>query len=101
MQSLFGNYFKHLLMYDDGRFARHPRFRYFALNTEMRWYALQAGRIYVHQHPHDARLSVEELGDMVAREGEAFSNSVLHYAASLRGTRPLLVQATESTHCHS
>ena len=43
-------------MYADGRFARHPRFRYFALNTEMRWRALQAGRIYVRQHPHDAQL---------------------------------------------
>ena len=48
-----GNY---LLMYADGRFARHPRFRYFALNTEMRWQALQAGRIYIRQHPHDAQL---------------------------------------------
>ena len=48
-----GNYFKHL-MYDDGRFARHPWFLYFALNTEMRWRALQAGHIYVRQHPHDA-----------------------------------------------
>ena len=27
---------KHLLMYEDGRFAKHPRFRFFALNTEMR-----------------------------------------------------------------
>ena len=43
-------------MYADGRFARHPRFRYFALNTEMRWRALQAGRIYVRHHPHDAQL---------------------------------------------
>ena len=46
-----GNYFKHLIMYDDGRFAKHCRFRYFALNTEMRWRALQTGRIYVHQNP--------------------------------------------------
>ena len=30
----------------NGRFAEHPRFRYFALNTEMRWHALQAGQIY-------------------------------------------------------
>ena len=82
-----GNYYKHLMMYGDGRFARHPRFRYFALNTEMRWCALQTGRIYVRQHPHDAHLSVEELRDMVGRPGEAFSNRVLHYASSLRGTR--------------
>lgn len=49
---------------DDKRFAVHPRFRYFALNTEMRWRALQADRVYVNQHPNDARLSVDELRDM-------------------------------------
>ena len=69
-----GNYYKHLMMYKDGRFARHPRFHYFALNTEMRWHALQIGRIYVHQYPHDTHLSVEELRDMVGRPGEAFSS---------------------------
>ena len=74
-------------MYDDGRFARHPRSRYFALNTVMRWHVTQAGRIYVCQHPHDAQLSVEELHDMVSREEEALSNCVLHYAASLCGMR--------------
>lgn len=82
-----GNYFKHLMLYHDGRFAKHPRFRYFALNTEMRHRALQTGRIYVRQHPHDDHLSVDELRDMVGREGDAFSNRVLHYASSLRGTR--------------
>ena len=75
-----GNYYKHLMMYGNGRFARHPRFRYFALNTEMRWRALQTGRIYVRQHPHDAHLSVEELRDMVGRPGEAFSNRVRNTA---------------------
>ena len=82
-----GNYFKHLMLYDDGRFAKHPRFRFFALNTEMRWRAIQAGRVYVRQHPGDAHLSVDALRDMVGREGECFSNRVLHYAASLRGTK--------------
>lgn len=43
--------------------------------------------MYVHQHPNDARLSVDELRGMVGHEGEAFSKSVLHYAASLRGTQ--------------
>jgi len=82
-----GNFFKHLMMYQDGRFAKHPRFRYFALNTEMRWRALQNGRIYIRQHPHDAQLSVEELQQMIGSDGESFSNRVLHYATSLRGTR--------------
>ena len=86
-QVTIGYYFKHLLMYEDGRFATHPRFSFFALNTEMRWRALQAGRIYVRLHPGDAQLSLDELRDMVGRQGEAFSNRVLHYAASLRGTK--------------
>ena len=85
-QVTIGNYFTHLTKYRDGRFARHPRFRFFALNTEMRWRALQSGRIYVQQHPGDAQLTVDVLRDMVGREGEAFSNRVLHYASSLRGT---------------
>ena len=83
---IIGNYCKHLMMYDDNRFARHPRFRFFALNTEMRWRALQTGRVYIKQHPGDAQLSLDELRDMVGREGETFSNRVLHYASSLRGT---------------
>ena len=82
-----GNYFKHLMQYDDGRFARHPRFRFFALNTEMCHRALQAGRVYVKQHPGEGQLSLDELRDMVGRQGEAFSSRVLHYASSLRGTK--------------
>ena len=54
-------------MYDDNRFAKHPRFRFFAFNTEMRWRALQTGRVYVKQHPGDAQLSLDELRDMVGR----------------------------------
>ena len=60
-----GCYLKHLIMYHDGKFAKHPRLRYIALNTDMQWRALQAGRVYIQQHPEDARLSVDELCDMV------------------------------------
>ena len=82
-----GNYFKHLIRYDDGRFARHPRFRYFALNTEKQWHALQAGRVYIKQHPKDARLPLDELKSMVECGGEQFSKKVMHYASNLRGTK--------------
>ena len=34
-----GYYSKHLIMYYDGRFAKHPRFHFFALNTEMQCHA--------------------------------------------------------------
>ena len=82
-----GNYFKHLMQFEDGRFAKHPRFRYFALNTEMRRRALQTGQVYIRQHPEDARLTVDELRDMIGQGGDNFSNRVLHYASTLRGTR--------------
>ena len=88
---IIGNYFKHLMMYDDGRFAKHPCFRFLVLNREMRWRALQAGNIYIRPHPGEAHLTVDDLRDMVGREGEVFSKKVLHYAASLaaslRGTK--------------
>lgn len=70
-------------MYDDGRFSRHPRFSFFALNTEMRQLALHTGQVYVKKHP----LTLDELRDIVGREGEMFSNRVLHYAASLHYTK--------------
>ena len=44
-QVTIGNFFKHLLMYDDGCFSTNPRFHFIALNTETRWRALQAGSI--------------------------------------------------------
>ena len=82
-----GYYFKHLMMYDDGRFAKHAQFCFFALSTEMRWRAIQTGRIYVKQNPGDAQLSLDELRDMTGREGDNFSNRVLHYGINLRGTK--------------
>ena len=42
-------------------------------NTEMRWSALQTG---IKQHPSDARLSLDELGDMVGSGGDQFSKRV-------------------------
>jgi len=54
----------------------------------MHWHSVLAGRIYVHQHPNDAQLSVEELRDMVGRPGAAFSNCVVHFGTTLRGTKP-------------
>ena len=32
---------------------KHLQFRFFALNTEMRWCALRTGRIYIQQHSVD------------------------------------------------
>ena len=56
----------------------------------MRWRALQAGRIYIRQHPQDARLSVEELRDMVTMEVKLFQVEffTLQPAYAVQGARP-------------
>ena len=69
IQVTTGNYFKHL-MCDDGRFIKHPRLHFFALNTGMRWRALQTGRAYVKEHHSNAQVSLHELRDMVGRQEE-------------------------------
>lgn len=81
-----GNYFNHLVLYDDRRFAKHCIFQHFILNTVMQWCALQTGQIYVRHNPEDAQLSVDELRDMVGHDSENFFSRVLHYASSLQGT---------------
>ena len=59
----FGNitpveYFRHLLRWHDGRFARDSRFRYFALNSIMRWRAKTDVRCYISRRPEDGAMKV-------------------------------------------
>ena len=54
----------------------------------MRWRALQSGNMYVRQLTLDAQLTVQELREIVGTDGEAFSNKVMRFAKSLRGTSP-------------
>ena len=77
------------MRYKDGRFARHPRFRYFALNTMMRWQELETARVFVKQNPSDAALTVEELREMTKTSEKAphFQNKVVHFDKSLHGTK--------------
>ena len=84
-----GEYLKHIMRYKDGRFARHPRFRYFALNTMMRWRALETARVFVKQNPSDAALTVEELREMTKTSEKTphFPNKVVHFGKSLHGIR--------------
>ena len=79
-----GEYFKHLTKYEDGRFARHPRFKYFAFNTEIRFRALITGRIFVKKNPDI--VSLQDLKDMSKKDQEIFCNKVTHFATNLRGT---------------
>ncbi|KAK6987993.1 hypothetical protein R3P38DRAFT_2660964, partial [Favolaschia claudopus] len=55
----------HLMRYRDGRFACHPRFRYWALNTIMRHDAKKASKWYATTHKDDRDLTVEDIKQML------------------------------------
>jgi len=40
-------YIHHLMLFYDGRFAKDPRFRFFMMNSQMRWQALNVGNVFV------------------------------------------------------
>ncbi|KAK7019330.1 hypothetical protein R3P38DRAFT_2714460, partial [Favolaschia claudopus] len=55
----------HLMRYKDGRFAQHPRFRYWALNSIFRRRCKEASRWYAKSHADDGALNVEEIREMI------------------------------------
>ena len=80
-------YFKHLLWYKDGRFARHTRWRYFALNSTLRWRALQEGRVYVKQHLNEGQLDVSDIQEMIGNGDNQLADRIMRYGEGLRGSR--------------
>jgi hypothetical protein len=80
-------YFKHLMWYKDGRFARHPRWRYFALNSTMRWRALQEGKVYVKQNLSDSQIVVSDIQEMIAQGDQNLADKIMRYGEGLRGCR--------------
>jgi hypothetical protein len=79
-------YFLHLLKYKDGRFARYTRWRYFALNSQMRWRALQEGKVYVRQSLSDRCCTVEDLQNMLENDSHMADN-IVRFGEGLRGLR--------------
>jgi len=52
------DYFKHLMRFRDGRFAQHPRFRYFAWNSILRWDGKKRSRIFAKRNTKDDMMTV-------------------------------------------
>lgn len=79
-------YFKHLMKYKDGRFAKHPRFRFFALNSFMRWTALKNGTICISRNEQMNRIhSIRELKDKLKDHPNLYKN-ILAFNSNLRST---------------
>lgn len=79
----------HLMRLKGGRFARHPRFRYWVLNTIMRQKAKGASNWYLNTHKDERNLTVEDIREMLeSGDGEKLAQRVSHAGVKLPGSKP-------------
>ena len=81
------DYFKHLLLYKDGRFARHRRFPWFMFNTLQRHRTFSQSRIFVKQNHDASRLTVPDIQRLLNDGDHSLALNMMRYGAGLRGTR--------------
>ncbi|KAI8416687.1 hypothetical protein FOFC_03000 [Fusarium oxysporum] len=89
----YRDYVEHAMRWHDGRFARHPTFRFVAFNTLMRSQARSRSRFFVKQHdgrqqPLTREQLIQALEHSEDPEAQALINSITRHAVSIRGTRP-------------
>src|SRR4051794_34525970 len=90
----YPSYVRHMLLYKDGRIARHPRFRYVAFNTIMRKQVNVKSGFFMSRTPNDHTMSLEDLRRAFEDDSPhsaAMLNSIVRFSGSLRGTRPFWV----------
>ena len=81
-------YAKHMLKYQDGRFGRHPLFRYYVFNRIMREQALNATRFLCSRSDENG-LSLDEVSDLInGSGGDRVLNKIVRHVRKLKGTRP-------------
>lgn len=78
-------YIKHLMLYKDGRFAKDPRFRFFLLNSQMRWQALNLGNVFVKKNEMFSHMSVLQLKQHLESNPNVISQ-IMFYSSRLRST---------------
>ncbi len=81
------DYARHLLCYHDGRFGRHPRWRFLVFNMIMRRKAASAARFYVSKASGLKDLSREEL-TAALQDDTQLVDQIVRQGSDLTGTRP-------------
>lgn len=82
-------YVRHLLCYKDGRFARHPRFRFAAFNMLLRRESAAKAGFYVRRTFEGQDMTVEDVQDEFTGEdgGQRMIDSIVRFMANIRGTQ--------------
>ncbi|KAK3911389.1 ATP phosphoribosyltransferase [Frankliniella fusca] len=78
-------YIRHLMLYKDGRFAKDERFRYFIMNSEMRWHSLNLGNVYVKKNSIFSKMTIIQLRQYL-KENPWLVNQIMHFGSRLRTT---------------
>ena len=79
------DYFKHLILFSDQRFAKDIRFRYHASNLVLRKQALQKGRIFVQNNSNVANMNADQLKEALIQSPSLYKK-VMHFNSNLRST---------------
>jgi hypothetical protein len=85
----FASYAKLMMCYQDGRFARHPRFRYAVFNTLLRKQSTEKAGFFVKRHSDGEDMTADDIQAAFDGEdgGQQLVDSVVRWSASVRGTR--------------
>ena len=78
---------EHLLRYHDGRFGRHPRFRYLLFNQIMRSRARGKSTYYVNKEAELKGMDLDALSEALGKD-ESLLNQIVRQGKGLSGTRP-------------
>jgi hypothetical protein len=81
------DYAQHLIRYQDGRFGRHPRWRFLIFNMIMRQWVFSTARFYVARNAGLKDLTREELVTTL-EEDKFLLSHIVRQANVLSGTRP-------------
>ena len=83
----YASYIERLLKYQDGRFAKHPRFRYVVFNTLMRHQVNRKAMYFAHKLPGSGDLDLEALKAAFVNpdnaDAQRLLNSIVRYSALL------------------
>lgn len=85
----YASYVKLMLCYRDGRFARHPRFRYATFNTLLRRQSNDKAGFFVKRHAGSEDMTVEDIQAAFNSDhnGQQLLDTIVRWSAALRGTR--------------
>ncbi|KAK3932312.1 LOW QUALITY PROTEIN: ATP-dependent DNA helicase [Frankliniella fusca] len=80
------DYVQHLLLYKDGRFSKDERFRYFIMNSEMRWNSLNIGNVYVKKNSIFSKMTIVQLKDYF-KKNPWIADQIMHFGSRIRTTK--------------